>query len=352
MPTNSTMARRRFIVGFASVPVISAAGMRIGVGQDLANVRVGYLGISTDAPLWIADEKGFFRENGVKIEYVKFTSSEEMMPLLSTGRLDLGSGAPGASLYNAVLRGIDVKAVADAATDPPGYGWSKLLVRTDLVKSGRFKTLHDLKGMTIVGAAAASSSSPQVARLLAMAGLKYRDVSRTILPYSQHVVAFQNGAIDASLTIEPFATLATDSGVAVAIMGNDRFYPNQEVSCVLCSSALIENRRDLIVRYLRGFLKGVRFYEDGLANGRIAGKNADEIVRIIATHTGLKESLIQRTVPVSIDPDGRLNVASMREDLAFYKSQGFVKGEIGVDRVIDTSLSSEALKTLGPYRRL
>jgi NitT/TauT family transport system substrate-binding protein len=274
-----------------------------------------------------------------------------MMPLLATGKLDFGNGAPGASLYNAVMRGIEVRAVADASTDPPGYGWSKLLIRTDLVKSGRFKTIADLKGMTIVGAASASSSSPQVARLVAMAGLKYSDISREVLPYPQHPLAFQNGAIEASLTIEPFATLSVDRGIAVAIMGNDRFYPNQEVSCILSSADLIKDHRDVIVRYLRAFLKGVRFYEDGLAGGKIAGPNADAVIDVIARHTSLNPDLIRRTVPVSIDPNGHLNLASMRDDLAWYKGQDYVKGDIAVEAVVDTTLSPEALKTIGVYRR-
>jgi len=344
------MKRRRFVAGLGSAAALAAPRSRAGA-QELQNVRAGYLGISTDAPLWIADEKGFFREQGIKIEYVKFTSSEEMMPLLSTAKLDMGNGAPGAALYNAVLRGIDVRAVGNASTDPPGYGWSKLLIRSDLVKSGRFKTIRDLKGMQIAGAATASSSSPQVARLLAMAGLKYGDVSRQVLPYPQHPIALQNGALEAALTIEPFATLAVDRGVAVAVIGNDKFYPNQEVSSLLCSASLISSRRDLIVRYLRGYLKGVRYYEDGLAGGRIAGQNSEEIINIIATHTGLNESLIRRTVPVSIEPNGHLNVASMRADLAFYKDQGYVKGEITPEQVIDTTLAVEALKTIGVYRR-
>ena len=342
------MKRAPFLAGLTAsslaAPGVAAAQT---APADLATVRVGILGISTDAPIAIADQKGFFREHGIKIEYVKFTSSEVMMPLLAGTDLDIGTGAPGASLYNAVIRGIDIRAVADAATDPPGFGWSKLLIRSDLVKSGKYKTIKDLKGMTIAGAARASSSAAQVTRLLAQAGLPYSDVKRTVLPYSQHQIAFQNGAIDASMTIEPFATLAVDSGVAVPMMGNDAFYPNQEVTCVLCSSNLIGKRRDVIVRYLCGFLKGVRYYRTALKDGHYAGPVGDEVVGIIAAQTGAAPALIKRTTATYIDPNGRLNVASMREDLAFYKSQGFIEGDISVDRVIDTTLSPEATKIIG-----
>jgi NitT/TauT family transport system substrate-binding protein len=342
------MKRAPFLGGVASAG--AALLTRPAQAQDVATLRVGILGIATDAPVGVADQKGYFREYGIKIETVKFTSSEVMMPLLGSTGLDIGSGAPGASLYNAVIRGIDLRAVADASTDPPGYGWSKLLVRADLVKSGKFKTIKDLRGMTIAGAARASSSAAQVSRLLAMAGLQYSDVQRTVLAYPQHVIALQNGAIEAALTIEPFATLAVDSGAAVAIMGNDTFYPNQEVSCILCSSSLIKDRRDVIVRYLCGFLKGVRYYQSGLKDGRFAGPIGDEVVQQIVVLTGAPEALVRRTTPVAIDPNGRLNLASMRADLAFYKTQGFIEGDISVDRVVDLSLSAAATKIIGTAR--
>jgi NitT/TauT family transport system substrate-binding protein len=343
------MKRAPFIGGVAATA--TSFGARSAGAQDLTTIRVGVLGIGSDAPNYIADSKGYFRDHGIKIEPVKFTSSEVMMPLLSSTGLDVGAGAPAASLYNAVIRGIDIRAVADASTDPKGYGWSKLLIRADLVKSGRFKTIKDLKGMTIAGAAKASSSACQMSRLTAMAGIAYSDVQRTVLPYSQHAIALQNGAIDGALTIEPFATLAVESGVAVAIMGNDQFYPDQEVSCVLCSATLIKSRRDVIVRYLAGFLQGVRYYRLALKNGRFDGPIGQEVSQLISAQTGAPQALVMRTTPTSADPNGRLNLGSMRADLAFYKAQGFIEGgDITVDRVVDTSLSAEATKLIGLAR--
>jgi hypothetical protein len=72
---------------------------------------------------------------------------------------------------------------------------------------------------------------------------------------------------------------------------------------------------------------------------------------MVSSLTGASESLIRRTTPASIDPNGRLNLASMRADLAFYKSQGFIEGgDISVERVVDTTLSPEATKIIGIAR--
>jgi NitT/TauT family transport system substrate-binding protein len=73
-------------------------------------------------------------------------------------------------------------------------------------------------------------------------------------------------------------------------------------------------------------------------------------VRQIALLSTAPEALVRRTTPTVIDPNGRLNLGSMRADLAFYKTQGFIEGDIAVDRVVDTSLSAEATKIIGTVR--
>ena len=43
-----------------------------------------------------------------------------------------------------MARGIDVRIVADKASDPPGYGFAPFLIRSELIKSGKYKTLRDI----------------------------------------------------------------------------------------------------------------------------------------------------------------------------------------------------------------
>lgn len=343
------MRRREIVAGAAALATLSAA--KPAIAQDLATVRLGVLKIGSDAPFFLAERLGYFKEEGLRIESTQFQSSETMMPLLAGGALDVGGGAPGASLYNAVIRGADIRAVADATSDPPGYGFAKLLVRTDLVKSGRYKSIRDLKGMHVAGAARASSSAPQWAHLLAKAGLKIDDVRREALPYPQHAVALQNGAIDASLTSEPFATLAVELGAAVKMGSNAEFYPNQQASVILYAGAFAKTNRAGGVRFLRAFIRGVRYYTDNLNNGRIDGRNADYIIKVLAQEIGAPESLFQKITPNAMNPDAHVNLVSMRDDLAFYKTEGFIEGTISCEQVVDDSFATEVVRQLGRYRK-
>jgi len=342
---------KRAAFAAAAAAGLTAAATRAVPAQELATVRVGVLRIGSDAPFFIAEHFGYFKDEGLQIEYTQFQSSEIMMPLLAQGALDVGGGAPGASLYNAVIHGSDIKAVADATSDPPGYGFAKLLVRTDLVTSGKYKTIKDLKGMHVAGAARASSSAPQWAHLLARAGLHIDDVRREALPYPQHVVALQNGAIDASLTAEPFATRTIELGAAVKMASNDEFYPNQEASVILYGGKFASSNRSTGVHFLRAFIRGVRYYTDNLNGGHIQGPNADEVIKLLAAGIGAPENLFQKTTPNAMNPDAHVNRASMRDDLAFYKEQGFIEGQITADQVVDDSFATEVVRQLGRYRK-
>jgi NitT/TauT family transport system substrate-binding protein len=110
-------------------------------------VTVGVAAATSDAPIFIADKKGYFKQEGLDVKVTAFKSASDMVAPLGTGQLDAGAGSASAGLYNAVARGIKIRIVADKASSPPGYGATKIVVRKDHIDSGRYKEPKDLKGM-------------------------------------------------------------------------------------------------------------------------------------------------------------------------------------------------------------
>ena len=55
--------------------------------------------------------------------------------------------------------------------------------------------------------------------------------------------------------------------------------------------------------------------------------------------------------PAGLDPDGKLNVQSIRDDLRYYERSGLVKDPIDLSKLIDTSFQEFAVLQLGPYQR-
>jgi NitT/TauT family transport system substrate-binding protein len=341
--------RNHLIRGILAAIVVSATGAAAHAADT--NLRVGVSGASSDVAFYIADKKQYFKDEGLSVTFTAFDSAAKMVAPLGAGQLDIGGGSPSVGLYNAVARGIDIKIVADKGSTPPGYGFQPLLVRKDLVESGRYKTLKDLKGMKIAGSAPGSASTSTMNEILKSAGLKPADVDRVFMAFPQHVVALQNKAVDAALTTEPSASRAVQSGAAVKVVGDDVIYPNHQLAVVLYAGHFIKSNPDAARRFMRAYLRAARDYNDALKDGKIAGPAADEVIAILTEYTHIKDPQVYRTItPQGTNPDGRLNVESLKTDLAFFKEEGLVKGPVTVEQALDTRFVEAALKELGPYK--
>ena len=288
--------------------------MRCRHSPTPVTVRVGIVNASSDVGFFIADHKGYFRQEGIVVTFTAFDSAARMIAPLGVGRLDVGAGSPSAGLYNAVARGIAIRIVADKGSTPPGYGFQPLLVRKDLVDSGRYRSLKDLKGMKIAGSAPGSASTSTLNEALKQGGLKYADVERVFMGFPQHVVALQNKAVDAAMTTEPSATRAVQSGAAVRVMGDDEIYPNHQLAVVLYGGGFAKSRPEIARRFMRAYLKGVRDYNDALKDGRLAGPNAGEVIAILTQSTAIKDPGVFRAIHAQgCNPDGRVQRAQPQE---------------------------------------
>ncbi len=311
-------------------------------------VTVGITNTTADVSIFIAEEYGYFRDVGIDVVSQAFDSAARAIAPLGSGQLDVAAGSAAAGLYNASIRGINVKIVADKASARKGYGFFALLVRSDLVKSGKFKTLKDLKGLRVAEAAAGTSSNPALDRALHPYGLSYQDVEHVYMGFPQHVLALTNGSIDASMTGEPSVTQAVESGVAVRVAGTDTFEPNQEVAVLLYSGRFIKERREVAERFMVAYLRGARYFNAAVADGRLKGKNASSVIDILTKYTALKDRRIYDNIIVQYtDPNGAVNLETLRYDLDFYRRQGLIEGNVSVDDVYDGSLAEAAEKQLG-----
>jgi NitT/TauT family transport system substrate-binding protein len=350
MSNSPAPSRAAFVAAVAS-GVSTAVLFPTIVRAQSQTVHVGVLRIMNDATFYIADKKGYWKDEGLQVEFQPFESANDMVVPLTQGALDAGGGTPAAGLYNGVARGLTSRLVADRGRDTAKYGADILIVRTDLYKSGKIKSAKDLKGATIAGNEPGSGSSAALFFLLQSAGMTWNDVRRQGLPFPLHVEALANGKVDAAYTAEPYATLAIKQGIAVKLLGDDAWYPDQQLSAVIMSGNFLKSGEPAH-RFMRGYVRAARFYYSALAGGRFAGPNGKEIIAIFNDVIPQKDpNFYSDVTPSFIGPDARLSLASMKRDLDYFRSQGLVESDtVGVNDVVELSILDRALKELGPYR--
>ena len=102
-----------------------------------ATVRIGVIGLVADAGIFIAEERGYFREQNLTMAYDQFDTAATMMPLLAAGQMDVATGGINAALYNAIARGLGIVLTADKGSQPPGFGANQIMLRKDLADTVR-----------------------------------------------------------------------------------------------------------------------------------------------------------------------------------------------------------------------
>jgi NitT/TauT family transport system substrate-binding protein len=315
-------------------------------------VRLGLLSSASDAGLFIAIEKGYFRDQGVEIQSSPFDSAAQMVAPLGTGQLDVGGGAPSAGLANALARGINIKVVADKGTPsiPGGVSYQGLMIRKDLWDSGEVRGPESLKGRK-VALPNLGGISPEVLlqRSLQTAGLTTRDVEIVQLAFPDMLPAFGNSNIDASILIEPFVTTATERSLAVKWPGTDSAYPDQQVAVLLYAQGFIEEKPDLARRFMVAYVQALRDYNDAFVKKDAARRQ--EVIGILTKHTTIKDpALYEKVAMPGLDPNGRVNADALKADQAYYIEIGKQQAPINIDELVDLSFVEHAAQQLGPYR--
>ena len=311
------------------------------------SVQVGTTFSITDLPFFIAETRGYFTDEKLAVSFVNFDSAARMIAPLASGDLDVAAGGPSAALYNAISRNIGVRIVADKSATPPGRPSQTLLVRKALIDSGRVKTLADFKGLKFASAAPGSSAMGTLNRLYKLAGIGPNDIERVYLGFPQQIVALQNGAIDAALPTEPFASEAVRQGYAAAFMSDDQIYPGHQISVLIYSDRFRTRRRDVGLRFMRAYLRGVRAQNAAIVDGRLSGPDGEEFISLITAQTPIKDRVLLRNLRLSAnDGDGALNVASLEEDFEVFRAEGLLEGKISLQDALDPSFAREAAASL------
>jgi NitT/TauT family transport system substrate-binding protein len=312
-------------------------------------IRLGLLGSVTDAGFFIGLERGYFREQGLELEVTPFDSAARMVAPLSAGQLDVGGGSHSAGLFNAVARGIAIKLVADKGSVPPGYGFEALLFRRDLADSGQLRNPGDLRGLRVAWSARGSTGDPAMAAWLRPYGLTLDDVEILELNFAEHGSALAGRSLDASINIEPFVTRIVDQGLATLYQRFDAVVPGDQIAEVIYGGQFAQERPDAAHRFMVAYLKAARYYNDAFTHGDAAKRQ--EIVGILARHTPVKETaLYERMAMPGLDPDGRVNLASLAEHQEVWITAGLQQTPIDLNDVVDRGYAEAAVRALDPYR--
>jgi len=331
--------------GASAKPAASAsAGASPAPGTTV--VHIATVGSISDAGFYLADDRGYLKEVGLSADFQRLQSGPQMVPLLATGQLDVAGGSVSGALFSAIQRDIPLRIVADKGSNEPGFTFSYIAVRKDLVDGGQFKSWKDLKGKKVAISSTDNSAEFFVNKVLSDNGMSITDVDTPILGYPDMGAGLANKAVDAAQVIEPFATQFVEKGVAAIPDDKEKVYPGFQAAVVMYGPKFVQNSPDVGKKLMVAYLRGLRDYNQAFTKGT----NKEAVIQSLMSHSTVKDrALYDKMGLPGLNPDGAPNDKDLSAQQDFFFSRGYQKEKVDLKTIIDHQFTDYAVQQLGKY---
>ena len=216
-------------------------------------VRVGYIGITCEAPIFSAVENGFFREEGLDVELVKCDWSK-YKDVLAMGGFDVTQHL---IMYflKPIEQGLDVKFTA---------GIHRGCLRVQAATKGNIQTVKDLRGKRIGVPGMGTPPFIFATRVLGANGIDpSKEITWLVFPAGELGLALDKGEVDAVADSEPIGTLLLADGKVrnVADQATDAPYKDEYCCAVIVNGKFLANNPKAAAAATRALLKGAKWVE-------------------------------------------------------------------------------------------
>ncbi len=227
---------------------------------EAADVRIAVEFNDHSAAFWVALEKGYFEEEGIKVSYKVFSTGLELAAAIKAGDVDMAIACLGPALVIAD-KGYGIKLVEMLHN----HGYS-------LVARPRISNIKDLSGATIT---ATGPGSPTWL-LLHLINDEY-GLNASIKKMKPQIAinALIAGEIDAAVLPEHYATLAVERG-AKRLLSSQDIWPDMPGSGLVVTADFLRQHPDIVQKVAESLKRATDFINE----------HPDEAAAIVAKYLG------------------------------------------------------------------
>ncbi len=334
-------------VGVVLVVAAAAAWGGAAEGAD-APIRVGLLKLSTSAPLFMAMERGYFRDEGLAVEFKWFQAAQPIAVAVAAREVEVGATGLTAGLYNLFAGGVKMFIVADKGREAPGFPLNGFIVRKALYDQG-VRSLKDLQGKKIGLTQVGSTFHYQVGKLLEAEGMSLKDVEVVPLRSMTGVLeAMQGGGIDAAMLPQPFPGAAETKDIGkILFWAGDRM--KHQIATVFYSEAFREDK-DRALRFMKAYVRASRAYYDAVLRTQggkpVRGRPYEQVLDLVAKYTEQPREAVALGLPYQ-DRDGKLLAEDIPVQIQWFAEQKMIDKPVEAKEIVDLTFQAEAVRALG-----
>lgn len=257
--------------------------------ENPGKISIGFWPVASGLPLFLAIDKGYFKEVGLDVEAVKFASANQVAEGLIAGRLSgTSNGVASGALALAEITSSGLFKII--ASNPSNA--QNVLEQFIVAKDSPIKTIADLKGKKV--ATGPGAQNKVVAEgILEKNGVENPQVVQ--LEIRQHIAAIASGQIDAAYTLEPTGTVGSMKGIT-------RILENGVVAKYILGSSLAPwfgGSAALSTKFIEQYPKATKTYIEVYRRAiKDVMENPDEARQYLKGYTAIEGELTQK-VPLA-----------------------------------------------------
>ena len=271
--------------------------------DGLTKIKVGYIGITCEAPIFSAVENGFFKDEGLGVELVKCEWSK-YKDVLALGGYDITHHL---IMYflKPIEQGLDVKITA---------GIHKGCLRVQGRVGSGPQTVADLRGKKIGCPGMGTPPFIFANRVLGANGIDaMKEIEWRVFPAGELGLALEKGEIDAIADSEPIGTLLLAGGKVrnIADQAKDAPYKDEYCCAVIVNGKFLAKNPAASAAATRALLRGAKWVD---ANPRAAARMSVE-KKYLASNPELNTTAIGNLSYVPSVAGGEAAVASAAAEM-------------------------------------
>src|SRR5262245_15489619 len=245
----------RYVVGTAAATslLLLFTGCKKAADSDPHKVRVVYIGITCEAPIFTAVEKGFFKEEGLDVELVKCEWAQ-YKDVLALGGFDVTHHLV-MYFLKPVEQGLDVKFTG---------GIHRGCLRVQAGINSDIRTLKDLRGKRIGVPGIGTPPFIFATRVLGANGIDAKkDITWLVFPAGELGLALDKEQVDAVADSEPIGSMLIAQGKVrnIADQAADVPYKDEYCCAVLVNGKFLARNPKASAAATRALLKAAKWVE-------------------------------------------------------------------------------------------
>lgn len=305
-----------------------------------SKIRVGALRFTSHAASFVAFERGYFAEEGLDVEFKFFQAAQPMAVAIASGDADYAVTAISGGLISLAEKGA-TKIIGGALSEEPGIDGQLILASNAAYDAGLTSAaMLDDKSFAITQAG--SSFHYMGAKISAAEGAHVH--FKPLQKVGAIIGALKSGQVDA-WTIVPHIAKALAGGGAVKVIGKVADYlPHYQVTTVFTSANNAANERAKSEAFLRAFARGADDFNAALVDKTAGDEAAEAMVKLVHIYVyadrpyeKARGSIINGAM--RINKNAALNMASVNDQLNWFKSEKLIKDGITIETLVDSSYS-------------